>query len=231
MNQDRQSLSHGHTPVQGLLLAGGRGLRFDPQQKRHKLLERLPDGQTLIEASARRLLPWVDALTVVVGAHNVGVVRELSGLPVRIVVCPDADSGPGASLHEGLLRSEDAHGTKIGAWLIALADMPWVGVETYRRVTDALVSAASRGEEGIWQPRFEGKPGHPVGVTPGMVTRYLTLSADLQRGLSTLWRRDPDCLHILEVADAGCVQDVDVPSDLASGLSLRIDAASSGEDA
>lgn len=43
------------TPV-GILLAAGRGRRFDPSGTRNKLLQPLPNGEPVAVASARALL-------------------------------------------------------------------------------------------------------------------------------------------------------------------------------
>ena len=39
----------------GILLAAGRGRRFDPEGARNKLLQRLPGGELVVAASARTL--------------------------------------------------------------------------------------------------------------------------------------------------------------------------------
>ena len=54
----------------GLILAAGRGTRFDPTGRRNKLLAALPDGRTVLRASCANLLPWVDRMVVVTGAHG-----------------------------------------------------------------------------------------------------------------------------------------------------------------
>jgi len=215
MNQESLSLSHAPPRIGGLLLAAGLGRRFDPQGKRHKLLERLPDGQSLVRVSARALLPWVDSLTVVAGVHNAGIVRDLADLPVHIVVCTQAHQGPGASLRFGLTRAAHSSGRDVfGAWMIALADMPFIAHATYALMRQRALEALEASREGVWRPVYKGHPGHPVVVSTGLVRKFLNLDPDPSKGLAVLWRGHSGLLEEQQVDDAGCVRDVDRPEDL-----------------
>lgn len=211
MSQESRSLSHVPPRIGGLLLAAGLGKRFDPEGKRHKLLERLPDGQSLVRVSARAILPWVDSLTVVAGTHNASIARELAGLPVRIVICPQSREGPGASLRYGFNSAID---DPQGAWMIALADMPFIAQSTYAVIRQRVVETLTSSEQGVWRPVYAGEPGHPVAVTAGLVTQFLSQDSDPARGLAVLWRGKPELLGEQPVDDAGCVRDVDRPEDL-----------------
>ena len=220
MSQESLSLSHASPRIGGLLLAAGLGRRFDPEGKSHKLLARLPDGQSLVRVSARALLPWVDRLTVVVGTHNTGIARELADLPVHIVVCAQSHEGPGASLRYGLNRVADAPrdpsdaSSGVGAWLIALADMPFIAPSTYALMRQRAVQTLASSDDRVWRPVHAGKPGHPVAVTAGLVHQFLCQDSDPARGLAVLWRGHPGLLREQPVEDAGCVRDVDYPTDL-----------------
>ena len=217
MSQESLSLSHASPRIGGLLLAAGLGRRFDPQGKRHKLLEPLPDGQSLVRVSARALLPWVDSLTVVAGTHNAGIVRDLADLPVRIVVCAQSHQGPGASLRFGLSSATDASARALGpfdAWMIALADMPFIAHDTYALMRQRALETLESSGEMVWRPMYEGRPGHPVVVTQGLVNKFLSLDSDPARGLAGLWRGQSGLLGEQPVNDVGCVRDVDRLEDL-----------------
>lgn len=222
MSQESQTLSHASPRIGGLLLAAGRGRRFDPQGKRQKLLACLDQGESLILASARRLLPWVEQLTVVVGPHSAGLVRELAGMGLNVVVCLQADHGPGASLRCGLEagRMQAAH-APVSGWLIGLADMPFISPETYRLTRSRLLEGVRQHAAGIWRPFHEGNPdspGHPVAVTAATADRFLAMSNHTPHaeapGLAVLWRQEPRILKRVPVIDPGCIRDIDLPGDL-----------------
>lgn len=216
MSQKSDLLSHASPKIGGLLLAGGRGRRFDPTGQQQKLLARLPGRETLITTSARRLLPWVDTLTVVVGVHSAGLVRELAGMAIEVLVCPDADLGPGATLRHGLFRAS-ASDTGVKGYLIGLADMPYISPQTYQRMRDCLIEGISRDKAGIWRPTFNASPGHPVAVSAALVERYLAIKTrdfEPAKGLASLWGHDRSVLREIPVDDAGCVMDIDRPQDL-----------------
>ncbi|MFW8564963.1 nucleotidyltransferase family protein [Orrella sp. 11846] len=196
--------------IHGLLLAAGRGRRFDPTGQQHKLLVPVAPGLPMIRLSTQQLLPWVQTLTVVVGPHNLGVVRALAGLPVRIRVCEQADLGQGVSLRSGLTDAPP----DVQGWLIALADMPWIAQTTYQQVRQALEAGLACEQAAVWQPVYQKRPGHPVAVTKALAQAYLAQDLDPETGLSALWRQNPQIRQTLMLDDAGCIQDVDHPTDL-----------------
>jgi molybdenum cofactor cytidylyltransferase len=195
-------LSHAPVAVQGLLLAGGRGRRFDPSGQTSKLQARLASGASLLRASCERLLPWVDALAIVLGEHNQALSQEVIDLPVKVLVCPKADDGLGATLSCGLRGTSPTLG-----WIIALADMPCIDPSTYGLVHNHLRSGV-----GVIRPTFEGEPGHPVGLARQWSSKFEGLSA--KRGLGALLQEPEIGLQAIAVSDPGCVRDVDYPADL-----------------
>lgn len=221
MSQESFLLSHATPKIDGLVLAAGRGRRFDPEGTRQKMGARLAHGEVLVVASVRRLLPWVDHLTVVVGPHSSGLVRELAGMAVNVVVCPDADTGPGATLRCGLrTRTRSVFGEPPDGWLISLGDMPFIGPETYALMRRRLIVGIIARQSAVWRPTYADSPGHPVAVSSAVVDRYFLLSADRGEGqgevpgLAVLWRKEPELLQQIPVNDRGCIQDVDRPEDL-----------------
>ena len=185
----------------GILLAAGRGRRFDPAGQRNKLLQPL-DGEPVVVASARKLLAAVPRVVAVVPPLDAGVGARLAALGCDVTVCPDADSGMAASLTHAI-RHSLASGPQ--AWLVALGDMPFVEPATLRRLADALAAGA-----GIAAPVMEGRRGNPVGFGAVHLEALLALRGDAGA------RRLLQTFSVTEVPvdDPGIFRDIDLPGDL-----------------
>jgi molybdenum cofactor cytidylyltransferase len=192
------------TPVVGVLLAAGRGRRFDPLGQRNKLLQVLPEagGEPVVAISARKLLSVVDTVIAVVPPDDGGVGALLSGLGCEISVCADADSGMAASLVHAI-RYSLSHDPS--AWLVALGDMPRVAPATLRLLADALAAGAP-----IAAPVMEGRRGNPVGFGRVHLDALLGLQGD--QGARRLLQTFP--VTELAVQDPGIFKDIDTPADL-----------------
>ena len=125
--------------VVGLLLASGSGRRFDAGGRRNKLLARLPDGQTVVHASARAFCSALERVAVVVPARGTLLEAALSDLPVRLIRNARAKDGMGASIAVGVAALREQFPDATG-WLIALGDMPFVLPQTLRAVADVLAA-------------------------------------------------------------------------------------------
>lgn len=186
--------------VVGILLAAGRGKRFDPTGGQDKLMQRMPDGECVAAASARHLLQALPTVHAVVRPGAEALHALLAGLGCRVEICEQADSGMGASLVAGLQSASDAD-----AWLIALADMPYLKQDTL----DALVQALRAGAD-IVQPWCDGKGGNPVGFARRHLAQLLKLEGD--QGARALLRQYE--VTRVDVDDAGIFRDVDTAKDL-----------------
>ena len=186
----------------GIMLAAGRGTRFDPTGQRNKLLAPLPDGRAVLRASCANLLPWVDSLVVVTGAHGAPLRAALADLPLEWVESDRVDLGMGASLKAGVGATHPATG-----WLFALGDMPFVAPATLCKMRDALRTGVR-----LARPVHGGQPGHPVACAAALREALLQLSDEA--GVAALARQDPARMSSIAVVDAGCVRDIDVPGDL-----------------
>jgi molybdenum cofactor cytidylyltransferase len=190
------------TPV-GILLAAGRGRRFDPAGVRNKLLQPLA-GESVVVASARKLLAAVPHVVAVVPPLDAGVGAQLAALGCDVTVCSDADSGMAASLTHAI-RHSLASDPVPQAWLVALGDMPYVDPSTLRRLADALAAGA-----GIAVPVMEGRRGNPVGFGAVYLDALLALSGDM--GARRLLQAFP--VTDIPVDDPGIFRDIDLPADL-----------------
>jgi molybdenum cofactor cytidylyltransferase len=185
----------------GILLAAGRGRRFDPSGAQDKLLQPLPDGAAVVVASARHLLSVLPRVIAVVPPADRGVAAALRALGCEVTVCPDADTGMGASLAHAVAASLP----NADAWVIALGDMPFVETATIRALCTALDDGAD-----IAAPLFDGQRGNPVGFSNVHRAALLALAGD--EGARRIVRGSP----VVEVAvdDPGIVRDVDTRADL-----------------
>lgn len=191
-------------PVVGILLAAGRGRRFDPLGRRNKLLQLLPGpgGEAVAVASARKLLSVLDTVIAVVPPDDGGLAGLLSALGCEVTVCAEADSGMAASLVHALRHSLPYHPD---AWLVALADMPHVAPATLSALRDALAAGA-----GIAAPVMDGRRGNPVGFGHAHLAALLALEGD--QGARKLLKTFP--VTEIQVVDPGIFRDIDTPSDL-----------------
>ncbi|MCS0628671.1 nucleotidyltransferase family protein [Telluria mixta] len=185
----------------GILLAAGRGRRFDPAGARNKLLQPL-DGEPVVVASARTLMAAVPRVIAVVPPLDAGVGERLAALGCDVTVCPDADSGMAASLTHAIRHSL---ALQPQAWLVALGDMPYVDPATLRRLADALAAGA-----GIAAPVMDGRRGNPVGFGAVHLDALLALSGDA--GARRLLQAFP--VTEVPVDDPGIFRDIDLPADL-----------------
>jgi molybdenum cofactor cytidylyltransferase len=187
-------------PLVGILLAAGRGRRFDPLGRRNKLLQPLAQagGDPVAVASARKLHAVLPTVIAVVPPDDGGLKALLAAAGCEVTVCPDADSGMAASLVHALRASLPY---KPDAWLVALGDMPHVAPGTLRALADALAAGA---------PVLDGRRGNPVGFGRIHLEALLTLSGD--QGARRLLQTCP----VTEVAveDPGIFADIDTPADL-----------------
>lgn len=189
--------------ITGILLAAGRGRRFDPLGRRNKLLQQI-DGEAVVVHSARHLLAAVPRVVAVVRPGDEGVAAQLAALGCAVTVCPDADSGMAASLVHALRHAAEAPG-----WVVALGDMP--------RVRPATIAALARAvEEGadIAVPVHDtghGKErGNPVAFGRRHLPQLLALAGD--RGARGIVR--DNIVNEVAVDDPGILLDIDTPPDL-----------------
>lgn len=194
--------------IVGILLAAGRGVRFDPSGMQSKLLEpatRGPHlGAPLAVAAARTLRADVDDLIAVVAPATDEPTRRLHGClrseGCRLVFNPRAAEGQASSIKAGVAATDDAAG-----WIIALADMPAIPPGAASRIAQAL-----RGGALSAAPTFRGRRGHPVGFAAALLPELVALAGDT--GARAVLARHPP--HCFDVDDAGVLYDVDTRRDL-----------------
>ena len=194
------AISTSSTSKQGLLLAAGFSRRFGAD----KLLQPLPDGTAIGLAAARHLRAALPEALVIVNADQ----SELAALLIRegfpVTVCPRARDGMGASLAWGVEQTAQA-----SAWIVALADMPFVRPATISRVAEAIAHPST-----LAAPAFGGRRGHPVGFGRAYFGELSQLTGD--DGARAILHRHEKQLCYLGCDDPGVLTDIDTFADLAS---------------
>lgn len=191
--------------IVGVLLAAGRGTRFG----RDKLLAPLAGdtssgspAKAMAIAAAEHLVEALPDAVAVVRPGDTPLAQRLRDAGLRIAECANAADGMGASLGCGIVAMPDAD-----AWVVALADMPWITPATIRAVAGALASGAD-----IAAPAYHGERGHPVGFARHHYASLAAMTGDT--GARSLIERHRDRLTLIEVDDAAVLRDVDTTDDL-----------------
>ncbi len=188
--------------IVALVLAAGKGSRFDASGTRYKPVQSLDDGTPMVYAVCHTLLQHIDAVTVVCGPQQEAVRHALDGLPVNLIHCADAHVGMSASLRCGISHSP----ARVG-WIIALADMPCIHTSTVQAIVTHL-----RQVGGIVRPQFRNAPGHPVAFSSQFRDELLQVTGD--EGARAIVQRHPDALTLVSVNDSGCLLDIDTQEQL-----------------
>ena len=185
--------------IVGVLLAAGRGRRFDPEGVRNKLLQEL-NGAPVVASSARHMLAALPRVVAVVRDDDDATAALLAQLGCEVTRCADADTGMAASLVHALRQVAQADG-----WVVALGDMPHVLPSTIAALREAVAQGAA-----IAAPLYQGKRGNPIAFGRHHLPDLLALAGD--RGARGIVSKNP--VNDVAVDDAGILLDVDTPSDL-----------------
>jgi molybdenum cofactor cytidylyltransferase len=186
-------------PIVGILLAAGSASRFGGD----KLLAPLKDGTPLGVRAWSNLVAGVDSVVAVVRPGDQTLARALSDHGAELTVCPYAANGMGQSLAWAIRAAPLAK-----AWVIALADMPWIEVATIQCIAHAL----ERGAE-LVAASYQGVRGHPVGFSRRYYGELAALTGD--EGARSVVLRHERELQLIDTNDAGISRDIDTPGDLA----------------
>jgi molybdenum cofactor cytidylyltransferase len=192
--------------VTGVLLAAGRSERFGTDKLAAKLpraVNDVPLGTLVAVAAARQLVTAIPQSLAVVRPAAALLAASLRQEGLRVLPCPFADQGMAASLAFAIAASADAD-----AWLVMLADMPWVRAATIARLASELAGGAA-----LVVPVYQGKRGHPVGFAGQFCDELIALTGDVG-ARSILAAHAADVVQV-EVDDPGILRDIDTPEDLA----------------
>lgn len=184
--------------VAAILLAAGSASRFGSD----KLLHLLPHSVPIAIQSARHLKKEMERVLAVVRPGSAELEKLFNKESVETVVCDRADVGMGESLACAVrsCRTSDAY-------VVALADMPFIRPSSIEAVRDALTGGAL-----LVAPYFRARRGHPVGISASFRNELEALTGD--EGAKKILARHGDKLVKIPVGDPGVIRDIDTPSDL-----------------
>ncbi len=216
--------------VAGVLLAAGSSTRMGDA---NKLLEPVEGEPMVRRAAAVLLAAGLDPVIVVTGHERDRVRQALEGLEVRLVHNSAHQQGMSTSLVVGLdavprhangppdRTTPDGdgappHQTAVDGAVIALADMPWVGVDDIK----ALVAAfGDVGMSGICVPVHDRKRGNPVLWGAAHFGAIKALRGDV--GARAILGEREDLVVEVPVERDGILRDVDTPEALDAGKENR----------
>lgn len=188
-----------NTPVNivGILLAAGNSHRFGS----NKLLHPIND-QAMLSITAKKLKSSLPDSIAIIRPGDQQLKKLLTNEGLTVIECEHANNGMGASLACGIKSSMGA-----GAWLIALADMPFIHSTTINKVVHALKAGAS-----IAVPEYAGRRGHPVGFSQEY--KHLLAALDSDQGARDILIDYQPQITPVFVDDPGIQTDIDTPEDI-----------------
>ena len=187
----------------GLLLAGGRGSRFDSSGHLDKLLARV-QGEPVCLRAAQTLKQVCPTSFAVLPPDKPALLHLLAQSGCEPLVSDATRLGMGHSIAVGAARILEKCGPR--PVVLALADMPHVQPGTIR----ALIAQLGKDTLSVVAPTFGQRRGHPVVFGAGHLPSLAQLAGD--RGAFSLLQHYPP--RLLEVSDPGVLQDIDTQDDL-----------------
>ena len=180
-----------------ILLAAGSSQRFGGHKLSH-----LIDGVPMALKSAITLQSALGAIIVGIMPQD-ALAPTLSGHGLNVIFCDRAPEGMGGTLAQVVAAAP----ADAGGYVIALADMPFIHVDSIRAVAAALQGGAK-----LAAPTYRGQRGHPVGLAASYRDELLALKGDA--GARDIVKRDAALMQLIEVDDPGVLRDIDTPGDL-----------------
>ena len=187
----------------GILLAAGFSRRFGAEDK---LMQLLPDGRPLALAAAQNLLAALPRTIAVVRPEATVLAALLAQAGAEVVTCAAHEVEMADSLAVAV-RYAASHAEAGGGYVITLADMPFIQPQTIAAVAAAMMDGAL-----IVAPAYRQQRGHPVAFAASLRGELENLRGD--EGARSVLLRHRHEIHVLEVADAGVLADIDTPRDL-----------------
>lgn len=184
--------------IQGILLAAGQSSRFGS----NKLLHRLEGGMPVAVVSALKLKENVDRLLVIIKPEDDELREIFKKLEIKTLSCERSHLGIGDSISAAVKASHDA-----SAWIIALADMPYIQSQTIATLGNMMRIGAA-----ISAPMKNGHRGHPVGFNKKFLDPLILLSGD--EGARHIIATHKDEFIGFASQDQGIHRDIDLPEDL-----------------
>lgn len=188
----------------GLLLAAGTASRFGSDKLQHAL----PHGVSIAVQALRSLQAEAPRVVAAVRPGGDALAAALAAEGAEVAVCERAAEGMGASLACAVRAAGAAD-----AYLVALADMPFVRRSSIAAVREALERGAR-----VAAPYFRARRGHPVGFAGALRAELEACAGD--EGAKRVLEAHGAALVKVPVGDPGVIRDIDRPADLAPPLAV-----------
>lgn len=196
--------------IAAIVLAAGSARRFGSDKRLHPV-----NGVPMLTRTLSNYRAVFDVVAAVIRPGETAVAELVRGSGCQVVEAPDADLGQSRSLAAGvaaMTAGRDSRPAKphtspssgFNGLVIGLADMPFVGGDTLRR----LVEAMTERPDAIVRPRCGGRGGNPVGFPKRLFPPLLRLRGDA--GARQLVTASEDVVYI-DVDDEGVLVDIDRP--------------------
>lgn len=182
----------------GVLLAAGKSQRFNSNKLLHPIINNTP----MLLVAAKKLAAVLPGSVVVINPALKTYTAQLEQLGLQVVINQHAEQGMGSSIACGVGASKDA-----SAWLITLADMPYIKTQTLALLANKLTEGAC-----MVAPQFKQQRGHPVGFSQAYINQLLSLNEDI--GARNIIQNNQHQLELVVTDDEGVVQDIDYPVDV-----------------
>jgi len=178
--------------IAAIVLAAGASRRFGSDKRLHPI-----DGQPMLARTLSIYRQAFAEVAAVIRPQQPAIAEMVGAAGCRVLEAADAAQGQSRSLAAGVLAMRDAD-----ALFVALADMPFVKVETLREL-----AATSRARpENIVRPTHADRPGNPVGFPSRLFDALAEVQGDI--GARQVVSSDP-CVTLVRVDDAGIHRDID----------------------
>ena len=199
--------------IGAIILAAGSSRRFGDDKRK----SRLPNGDTLLEATIRKATDCLSEVLVVLRADDHAFADTLANtLPTRpdnhnitFYLAPDSAQGMAHSLANGISQTHNWE-----AALVMLGDMPFVEANTIETILNTYTAHKNHNTNPapIIVPCLGEKLGHPVLFSQRYFAEMANLTGD--RGARPVIDAHPENLVKLPTTDNGVLLDIDKPTDL-----------------
>jgi len=165
----------------------------------------MPNGKPMIINTLAVYQALNINITVVIRAGDESLAAALDSSGVEVLENHNADQGLSQSIVAGVQQSAQSR-----AWLVGLADMPYV-------LTDTLASLVKRAKSDritIPRSRRNGvlKTGNPICIGSVFKTHLLRLTGDV--GAKNMINQYRESIEYVDCDDQGIYQDIDQLSDI-----------------
>jgi len=185
--------------IQAIILAAGQSKRYG-SNKTHICIDGIPMP---IKISLTLQSININSL-IVINESNIILQQSVNKHAINYIINnEETNTGIGSSIALAVQSTPDANG-----WLICLADMPFININTYKKIISTLQE--SNGKH-IIIPRYNKKNGHPVAFGNNFYQQLINKSGDT--GAKNIINNNLTLVDYIDINDPFILQDIDTPQD------------------